>query len=186
MATSDFGKAFRAAREAGDKEFEFGGKKYNTKMKDEDSAKSKRTAEQSKKGETLTSLMSAERSMPSGTSDLAKQKIKEAVGNAQRNYAGNPPKGVNAVDKGGASPSLKVLEDRDKDTERANIKAAQDYNRGRKMESDILNNMITNPPMKKGGAVKKMASGGMTSKVSSASSRADGIASRGKTKCKMY
>jgi hypothetical protein len=35
--------------------------------------------------------------------------------------------------------------------------------------------------MKKGGAVKKMASGGMT-----ASKRADGIASRGKTKCKMY
>jgi hypothetical protein len=34
---------------------------------------------------------------------------------------------------------------------------------------------------RKGGAVKKMASGGMT-----ASSRADGIASRGKTKCKMY
>lgn len=38
---------------------------------------------------------------------------------------------------------------------------------------------------KKGGAVKakKMASGGSTS---SASKRADGIASRGKTKCKMY
>ena len=35
--------------------------------------------------------------------------------------------------------------------------------------------------MKKGGAVKKMASGGTT-----ASKRADGIASRGKTKCKMY
>lgn len=35
--------------------------------------------------------------------------------------------------------------------------------------------------MKKGGKVKKMASGGMT-----ASSRADGIASRGKTRCKMY
>lgn len=34
---------------------------------------------------------------------------------------------------------------------------------------------------KKGGKVKKMASGGMT-----ASRRADGIASRGKTKCKMY
>ena len=39
--------------------------------------------------------------------------------------------------------------------------------------------------MKKGGKVKNMASGGMTSK-SSASSRGDGIASRGKTKCKMY
>lgn len=34
---------------------------------------------------------------------------------------------------------------------------------------------------KSGGAVKKMASGGMT-----ASKRADGIASRGKTRCKMY
>lgn len=35
--------------------------------------------------------------------------------------------------------------------------------------------------MKRGGRVKKMASGGMT-----ASKRADGIATRGKTKCKMY
>jgi glutamate 5-kinase len=35
---------------------------------------------------------------------------------------------------------------------------------------------------KRGGAVKKMASGGMTSKVSSASKRGDGIAQRGKTK----
>jgi len=36
---------------------------------------------------------------------------------------------------------------------------------------------------KKGGAIKKMASGGMTS---SASNRGDGIASKGKTRCKMY
>ncbi len=36
---------------------------------------------------------------------------------------------------------------------------------------------------KYGGAVKKMASGGMTS---SASKRGDGIASKGKTRCKMY
>jgi len=35
---------------------------------------------------------------------------------------------------------------------------------------------------KKGGKTKKMANGGVTS----ASKRADGIASRGKTKCKMY
>jgi hypothetical protein len=34
--------------------------------------------------------------------------------------------------------------------------------------------------MKKGGAVKKMASGGMTSQ------RGDGIASKGKARCKMY
>ena len=36
--------------------------------------------------------------------------------------------------------------------------------------------------MKRGGKVKKMVSGGMTSKVSSASRRADGIATKGKTK----
>ena len=36
--------------------------------------------------------------------------------------------------------------------------------------------------MKRGGKVKKMASGGMTSKASPASRRADGIATKGKTK----
>ena len=60
-----------------------------------------------------------------------------------------------------------------------NIKAAKDYNRGLEMEKQILNNMITNPPMKKGGMVK-MASGGMT-----ASRRADGIATKGKTRGKI-
>jgi hypothetical protein len=35
---------------------------------------------------------------------------------------------------------------------------------------------------KNGGVIKKMASGGMTSKVSNASKRGDGIAQRGKTK----
>jgi hypothetical protein len=60
-----------------------------------------------------------------------------------------------------------------------NIKAARDYNRGQEMEREVLNNMITNPPMKKGGMVK-MASGGMT-----ASRRGDGIASRGKTRGKI-
>jgi hypothetical protein len=39
--------------------------------------------------------------------------------------------------------------------------------------------------MKRGGKVKKMASGGMTSKVSSASKRADGIAVKGKTRGKI-
>jgi len=41
--------------------------------------------------------------------------------------------------------------------------------------------LSTGSAMRRGGAVKKMASGGMT-----ASRRADGIASRGKTRCKMY
>jgi hypothetical protein len=44
MATSAFGKAFRAARDSGDKEFEYEGKKYNTKLKEEDSAPAKKAA----------------------------------------------------------------------------------------------------------------------------------------------
>ena len=47
--------------------------------------------------------------------------------------------------------------------------------------ADRQRRMARTGGMKKGGSVKKMASGGMT-----ASKRADGIASRGKTKCKMY
>ena len=51
---------------------------------------------------------------------------------------------------------------------------------------DLINQNVNNPGysagMKKGGAVKKMASGGM---ASSASKRADGIATKGKTRGKM-
>ena len=48
--------------------------------------------------------------------------------------------------------------------------------------TESVRNPRTGRPYKKGGMVKKMANGGVTS----ASKRADGIASRGKTKCKMY
>jgi len=51
---------------------------------------------------------------------------------------------------------------------------------------DLINKNVNNPGysagMKKGGAVKKMASGGM---ASSASKRADGIATKGKTRGRM-
>ena len=41
---------------------------------------------------------------------------------------------------------------------------------------------LSSAAFKRGGKVKKMASGGMTSKASSASRRADGIATKGKTR----
>jgi hypothetical protein len=58
--------------------------------------------------------------------------------------------------------------------------------------ANFYNTPTTPPPpgavYKRGGKVqtKKMASGGMTSNLSPASKRADGIAQRGKTKCKIY
>lgn len=56
------------------------------------------------------------------------------------------------------------------------IKAAKEYS-GKDKPSEYRGD----DEFKHGGRVKKMASGGMT-----VSKRADGIASRGKTKCKMY
>ena len=56
MATSAFGKAFRAARESGDKEFSFGGKKYNTKMA------GPKTSTKSEMGPEMGSPMSASES----------------------------------------------------------------------------------------------------------------------------
>jgi hypothetical protein len=97
------------------------------------------------------------------------------------------------LDPGGSSPSLAAMEARkaarDEEARKANMDAYRADVLGQNMESRVLKNMQDAPVpgmMKKGGVVKKMASGGMTSKVSSASKRADGIASRGKTKCKMY
>ena len=54
-------------------------------------------------------------------------------------------------------------------------KAAEAYERLKKLTG-------SSSDMKRGGAVKKYASGGM---VSSASKRADGIVTKGKTNCKM-
>jgi len=97
-------------------------------------------------------------------------------------------KGKSRLDPGGSSPALAAMEARkaarDEEARKANINAHRADVLGQNMENRILKNMQDAPApgmMKKGGAVKKMASGGMT-----ASRRADGIASRGKTKCKMY
>jgi hypothetical protein len=100
---------------------------------------------------------------------------------AQNTALANAGKQAKMASESDALAKVNTTAAKDEDARLGNIKAAKDYNRGQGMEREVLNNMITNPPMKKGGVVKKMASGGMT-----ASRRADGIASRGKTKCKMY
>jgi hypothetical protein len=44
MASKEFNQAFRAAREAGDSEFEYNGKKYNTKLKEDEPTRAARPA----------------------------------------------------------------------------------------------------------------------------------------------
>jgi hypothetical protein len=89
MATSEFGKAFAAARKAGDKSFEFNGKKYTTKTA-EDTAKEKKGAmdtAQRGRSDIMRDLTKVEQNMPAGTTELAKQKIAEAKRKATEEYA---------------------------------------------------------------------------------------------------
>jgi len=155
MATSAFGKAFRAAREAGDKEFEFGGKKYNTKMKDADSA-NKVPTELEKKQEMAAYLDNAKQTAGSGTSDLAKSKIKEASESATRSLGTAQKEESMKNYKPRYTPPVSAP----KTTQGAT------YNKKPFMPEEV------DMSYKKGGSV-------------SASRRADGIAQRGKTRGKM-
>lgn len=96
-------------------------------------------------------------------------------------------KAVKRRDKVELSKSAKErLEDEEIDQIRrdtdAEEKARREYS-GRREDGSRLpsDEDYKGDGMKRGGKVKKMASGGMT-----ASKRADGIATRGKTNCKMY
>jgi hypothetical protein len=93
MATSEFGKAFAAARKSGSKEFEFNGKKYNTRTAD-DGAKDKKASYESaqrSRSDMMKALTAAERNAPAETTPLARQKIAEAKASVARRYgtAGN-------------------------------------------------------------------------------------------------
>jgi hypothetical protein len=134
MATSAFGKAFRAAREAGDTEFEFGGKKYNTKLKEEDSAPAKKAE-------------------PKASQEFPKTPAPKLEKDYPRKITGFP------------GSSSMVAAQRRSETE----------------EEDTPPEFGTKKPTPfPGSSALKMAKGGAVR--SSASSRADGIAKRGKTK----
>jgi hypothetical protein len=89
MATSEFGKAFAAARKAGDKSFEFNGKKYTTKTAEDVSKEKKGAMEKAQRGRSdmIVALTKAEREAPKETTPLARQKIAEAKRSAVESYA---------------------------------------------------------------------------------------------------
>jgi len=165
MATSNFGKAFKAAREAGDKEFEFGGKKYNTKMKDEDSAPAKEVAP----SKDTSDFSNEGRRPPAPVKEAAPAKS-SAIPDTYRDLSGK----------------VKVKEA---------VKPPSEYEPGpQNIKRNLLNapsdisDLVSSPfrAIREAGNrgnpdAKKMASGGSVS----ASRRGDGIAQRGKTRGKM-
>jgi hypothetical protein len=158
MATSEFGKAFRSARTAGDKTFMFNGKKYTTDMAPEEqksvggkpkAGEYKPRDSDTRKGEIMTSknakgrdeyTRSGQKSFDTETEfvppDMSKYKPRRA------------PEALTSTTRPGTNTNY---------------------------ENDDTSDMT----YKRGGKIKKMASGG------SASSRGDGIATKGKTRGKM-
>jgi len=144
MATSEFGKAFREARAAGDKSFTFKGKKYTTEMASDEA-------------QSVGGKPKLDRYVPRD-SDTRKGEIMTSKNAVPRdNYVRSGQKSF--------------------DTEREPEALASPNKPGTNISYE--NTDTSDMSMKRGGKVKKMASGG------SASSRADGIAQRGKTRGKM-
>lgn len=142
------GEAFRAARAAGDKTFEFEGKKYTTEL-----AKPKAAAkEEAPKSASAKSPGIMQRMRDADAAMVKSAQARTRQGNADLGAANAGPSGT-----GG-----RLTGDR----------MSPAYGQGRVNPDTMLS-------MKKGGTVKKFASGG------SVSSRADGCCERGKTRGKM-
>jgi hypothetical protein len=144
MATSEFGKAFRSARTAGDKTFMFNGKKYTTDLAPE---------EQKSVG--------------------GKPKLDKYVPRDSDTRKGEIMRSKNAVPRDNYERSGQ----KSFDTEREPEALAAPNKPGTNVRYE--NTDTSDMTYKHGGKVKKMASGG------SASKRADGIATKGKTRGKM-
>jgi hypothetical protein len=145
MATSEFGKAFAAARKAGDKTFEFNGKKYTTKTAEDVAGEKKAKYESAQRGRSdmMRDLTKAERD---AKTDLSRQKIAEAKAKVTREYG--------AAGEGPLKATGAKIQSMDTDMMRtAGRTAAKEAGQKRKAS------------FAKGGSI-------------------DGIAKRGRTKCK--
>lgn len=166
MATSKFGEAFRAARKAGDKEFTFNGKKYNTKMAPDEQ---KSVGGKPKMGEYVP-RDSDTRKGEIMTSKNAKPRD-EYVRSGQKAFDTETEFVPPDMSKYKPRRTPEALTETDKPGTRT------------RYENEDTSDM----QYKRGGSVKPSKMGGVkTAKPSfgSASKRADGIATKGKTRGK--
>jgi len=189
---STFKEAFADARKEGKKTFEWAGKKYGTKLKGEGESKQGKAgttgveagiaaAEAQKESRNpnsprLLSILNVRnradeaRYAAGRKNETESEKEQKRVAGLQSTGTGRALTNIQAprvtqtmkANQAGADAAKKEFEKRDSMARGAYEGQGEDYD-----------------AMKKGGKVKKMASGGM------ASSRGDGIAQRGKTKGRM-
>lgn len=162
MATSAFGKAFREARASGDKAFTFNGKKYNTNLAS-DEAQS--VGGKLKAGEYIPRDAYARK----GETATAK--------NTKPRREANPTLGESYEADRTAADAIDPGDMRTQEIGRTRGKPAENYSRNTRTGATA--EMMQPETFKHGGATKGYAKGG------SVSSRADGIAQRGKTRGRM-
>lgn len=162
-----FKSAFAEARKAGDKTFEWEGKKYTT-----DIAGAKKPTE--KKSESVTEKKPA----PAKTEPAKAEPVK-----AEKKDSGFGPKNT-FLTKDRLDKSKTAMRSGWSNPFEGVSKAIGEGNRIAAVDREQRKERVAakgDAGMKRGGAVKKMASGGSAS----ASRRGDGIAQRGKTRGKM-
>ena len=161
-----FSQAFAAARRAGDKTFMFEGKKFSTARADD------------KKATPATPSLSAskQRDLDMTESRRAGQENMRAIQASRAKRAADSKKAADATstarDKMAGESRLATKREREFQNMQRGEFPSVSNSRGNRKE-------LETGPFKAGGKVKKYAEGG------SVSARADGIAKRGKTKCKI-
>jgi hypothetical protein len=167
MATSEFGKAFRAARASGDKTFTFNGKKYTTDMAPE---QQKSVGGKPKMGEYVPR-----------DSDTRKGEIMTSKNAKPRDEY------VRSGQKSFDTETEFVPPDMSKYKPRRDPEALTETNKPG-TSTRYENTDTSDMAYKRGGSIKASKMGAVrTSKPSmgSASKRADGIATKGKTRGRM-
>ena len=186
MALSEFQQAFADARKSGDKTFEFGGKKYTTQLKED--APAKAPARTPAKAAASTSGNPKENPTfdpAAGSSEILATSMRKSQSQQRASDASGATAKTNA-----AVEAANKLTDKDfgslENIQRR--KATMDAVKSIPSAiGDYVSSLGEQGEKKHGTYVKdnkvvKYAKGGS---VSSASSRADGIAQRGKTRGKM-
>ena len=162
MATSAFGKAFREARASGDKNFTFNGKKYNTNLASDEA-------------QSVGGKLKAGEYTPRDA--YARKGEIATVKNTKPRREADPTLGESYEADRNAADAIDPGDMRMQEIGRTRGKPAENYSRNTRTGATA--NESEPSTFRKGGVVKKYASGG------SVSSRADGIAQRGKTRGKM-
>lgn len=193
---SKFGDAFAAARKAGQKEFTFGGERYNTRMRDEEKAKpAAKAAEKPAAAKPAAATTPGRVGMANAGPKLAniKSGIDRGLGGidkvieAANAGAGGPEKARQANIAAQAAKVAAAKKDYDPSSAGSNFKMAlakMGFKKGGVVKQVPSANSMGSLGMAKGGGIEKRGKTKGTMVKMAKGGSIDGIAIRGKTRCK--